>query len=59
MDLTGIHPSRQREEASLELIMAVIDQRAVKTPAEIEEIERACAIGHEMHTTAMRLAAPE
>ena len=58
MDLTGIHPSRQREEASLELIMAVIDQRAVKTPAEIKEIERACAIGHEMHTTAMRLCRP-
>ena len=58
MDLTGIHPSRQREEASLELIMAVIDQRAVKTPAEIKEIERACAIGHEMHTTAMRMCRP-
>ncbi len=26
--------------------------------AEIEEIERACAIGHEMHTTAMRLCRP-
>ncbi len=58
MDLTGIHPARQREEASLELIRAVIDQRAVKSPAEIEEIERACAIGHEMHTTAMRLCRP-
>lgn len=58
MDLTGIHPSRQREEASLELIMAVIGQRAVKTPAEIEEIEKACAIGYEMHTTAMRLCRP-
>ena len=55
MDLTGIHPSQQRNKASLALIMAVVDQRAVKTPAEIEEIERACAIGYEMHTTAMRL----
>lgn len=58
MDLTGIHPSRQREQASLELIKAVIDQRAVKTQGEIEEIERACAIGYEMHTTAMRLCRP-
>ena len=58
MDLTGIHPSRQREAASVELIMAVIDQRAVKTAGEIEEIERACTIGHEMHTTAMRLCRP-
>lgn len=58
MDLTGIHPSRQREQASLSLIKAVIDQRAVKTPGEIEEIERACAMGYEMHTTAMRLCRP-
>lgn len=58
MDLTGIHPSQQREQASLELIKAVIDQRAVKTAGEIEEIERACAIGYEMHTTAMRLCRP-
>ena len=58
MDLTGIHPSRQREEASLELIRAVIDQRAVKSAGEIEEIEKACAIGYEMHTTAMRLCRP-
>ena len=58
MDLTGIHPSRQREEASLELIRAVIDQRAVKSAREIEEIEKACAIGYEMHTTAMRLCRP-
>ena len=58
MDLTGIHPSRQREEASVELIKAVIDQRAVKSAAEVEEIERACAIGYEMHTTAMRMCRP-
>ncbi len=58
MDLTGIHPSRQREEASKDLIMAVIDQRAVKTTEEIAEIERACAIGYDMHTTAMRLCRP-
>ena len=58
MDLTGIHPSRQREAASLELIRAVVDQRAVKSQGEVEEIERACAIGYEMHTTAMRLCAP-
>ncbi len=54
MDLLGIHPGKQREAASLELIKAVIDQRAVKTEEEIREIERACAIGYEMHTTAMK-----
>lgn len=58
MDLTGIHPRDQRAQASLELIMAVIDQRAVKSPGEIEEIERACAIGYDMHTTAMRMCKP-
>lgn len=58
MDLTGIHPTQQRKEASLQLIKAVIDQRAVKSDGEIAEIERACDIGYEMHTTAQKLCAP-
>ena len=58
MDLLGIHPSQQRAAASLELIRAVVDQRAVKTAEEIEEIERACAIGYEMHTAAMQMCRP-
>ena len=56
-DLLGLHPSKQREAASLELIKAVIDQRSVKSPSEVEEIERACAIGYEMHTTAQKMCA--
>lgn len=58
MDLLGIHPNLQREEASLTLIKAVVKMRSVKEPQEIEAIERACNIGYEMHTTAMRLAQP-
>ena len=58
MDLTGIHPSQQRDAASLTLIKAVVAQRSVKSEGEIAEIERACAIGYEMHTTAMRLFKP-
>ena len=58
MDLTGIHPRDQRAAASQQLIEAVIAQRIVKTPEEIAEIERACAIGYEMHTTAMRMCRP-
>lgn len=58
MDLTGIHPSQQRDAASLTLIKAVVAQRSVKSEGEIAEIERACAIGYEMHTTAMRLCKP-
>ena len=57
-DLTGIRPEEQKARASKALIMAVIGQRAKKSAAEVEEIERACAIGYDMHTTAMRLCRP-
>ncbi len=40
---------------SIELIKAVVDLRSVKNTEEIIEIEAACAIGYEMHTTAMRM----
>ena len=58
MDLLGLHPSQQKAAASLELIQAVVKMRSVKEPQEIEELERAAAIGYEMHTTAMRLTRP-
>lgn len=57
-DLLGIRRSLQTAYASLELIRAVVSMRAVKEPWEIEEIEKACAIGQEMQLTAMRLARP-
>ena len=57
-DLLGIHPSKQREAASVELIKAVVKMRSTKEQQEIEEIERACAIGYKMHTTAMRVTKP-
>ena len=57
-DLLGIHPSQQRDAASQELIQAVIQLRLVKSAEEIEELERAAAIGYEMHTTAMCLCRP-
>lgn len=58
MDLLGIHPSQQRDTASLSLIKAVVKMRATKEPQEIEAIERACDIGYLMHTTAQRLTRP-
>lgn len=58
MDLLGIHPSKQKEAASLELIKAVVKMRSTKTQEEIEELERASIIGYEMHTQAMRLVRP-
>lgn len=57
-DLLGIHPSKQREAASLDLIMAVVKLRSIKSEGEIAELERAFTIGRKMHTTAMRLARP-
>jgi Xaa-Pro aminopeptidase len=58
MDLLGIHPSKQKEAASLPLIKAVVKMRATKEPQEIAAIEHACDVGYEMHTTAQRLIRP-
>lgn len=57
-DLMGIHPLKTREAASVPFIKAVVDMRAVKSQEEIEEIERAMAIGYEMHTAAMKACKP-
>ena len=57
-ELLGIKPECQKESASLELIHAVVDLRSTKTKEEISEIEKACAIGYKMHTTAMKLCRP-
>lgn len=57
-DLLGIHPSKQREAASTDLIHTVVNLRLKKTAEEIEELECAAEIGYEMHTTAMRLCRP-
>ena len=59
MDLLGIHPSALRSAASLELIHAICDQRAVKSAGEIAELERASEIGYKMHTAAMRMVGPD
>ncbi|MBR2776510.1 MAG: aminopeptidase P family protein [Prevotella sp.] len=58
MDLLGIHPSQQKEEASVALIQAVVKMRSTKEPQEIEAIERACDVGYAMHTTAQLLIRP-
>lgn len=57
-ELTGIKASAVKKYASVELIKAVVDIRAVKEACEIEELDLACNIGYEMHTTAMRLCKP-
>ena len=58
MALTGIRPSQQRTAASRTLIAAVVAMRSEKEAQEIAVIDRACDIGYEMHTTAMRLTRP-
>ncbi len=55
MDLLGIHPSFQKEKASLKLIKAVVEMRSTKTAEEIEAIDNACDVGYLMHTKAMQL----
>ena len=58
MDLLGIHPSKQKEAASIPLIQAVVKMRSTKEAQEIEAIDRACDVGYAMHTTAQLLVRP-
>ncbi len=58
MELLGIHPSQQKEAASLKLIKAVVKMRATKEEQEIAAIDRACNVGYAMHTTAQLLIKP-
>lgn len=51
--LLDIQSSEISANTSLELVKAIIELRAKKSTEEIAEIERACAIGYEMHVAAM------
>ena len=59
MDLLGIHPTQQKEAASLKLIKAVVKMRATKSAEEIAYIDAACDVGYVMHTTAQLLIRPD
>lgn len=54
----GVPPERASAEASVPFIRAVVDQRSVKTPEELAEIEMAVDISVDMHLTALRMARP-
>ncbi len=56
--LLGISACRIQDYVSVELIKAVVNLRSVKELCEIEEIEKACQTGYEMHVTAMKMAHP-
>lgn len=55
-ELLGISISKLKAYSSLELIKAIVDLRSVKENQEIDEIRKACAVGHQMHVTAMKMA---
>jgi Xaa-Pro dipeptidase len=57
-NLLGLNPDRVNNYASPKFIKAVIDQRSVKSDAEITEIDFAVDIAHKMHTAAMRMTKP-
>jgi Xaa-Pro aminopeptidase len=57
-DALGVPPAEVAGRASPALIRAIVAQRAVKSAAEIAEIEAAVAITRDMHLLAMRTARP-
>ncbi len=57
-DILALHPSVQREEASLTLINAIVALRSTKSDAEIVAIDSACDVGYAMHTRALSLCHP-
>lgn len=57
-ELLGIRPSRVKEYSSTKLIRTVVEQRSIKGPEEIGEIEAAVDIANKMHTAAMKMIKP-
>ncbi len=54
----GLLPAEQQDASSVELIIAVVNQRNYKTSEEVEEIRKAVDVTVDMHTLAMRMAKP-
>jgi len=54
----GLKPAVLHDYKSVDLMFAVAEMREKKSAEEIEELERAFAIGYVMHTTAMRMCRP-
>lgn len=52
----GLDPREIEAEKSVELIKAIVEQRSIKTEAEIEQIEEAINVTGKMHLEAMRTA---
>lgn len=56
--LLGIEPARIQNHVSQPLIRAVVAQRSIKSPEEVEQIEAALEISREMQIVAMQHARP-
>jgi len=57
-ELLGVTYAAVNRHASLELILACVKQRMIKSPEEIAEIEKAIATAYNMHVGAMKMAMP-
>ena len=55
-ELLGLSVSKLKAYSSVELIKAIVALRSVKEIQEIAEITKACAVGYQMHVTAMKMA---
>ena len=55
-ELTGISVSKLKDYSSLSLIKEIINLRSIKEEQEIVEIRKACAVGYQMHVSAMKMA---
>jgi len=58
MNWLGVAPGKAASDASVELIKAIVAQRAIKGPEEIAEIEKAVNVSVDMHNVAMRMVKP-
>ncbi len=56
--LLDIRVDDLKDQASVELIKAIVALRSIKEPQEIQELERAMETAYRMHTTAMKMAKP-
>jgi len=57
-ELLGVPLREVADQASLDFIRAVVDQRSIKSDEEIAELDRAVDTSVDMHTAAIRMARP-
>ncbi|HPS79765.1 MAG TPA: aminopeptidase P family protein, partial [Thermoanaerobaculaceae bacterium] len=58
LGLLGIHPDRQKDDAAVDLIRAIVEMRVIKSAEEVAEIEKAVDTTVDMHLAAIRMVRP-